>query len=173
VIKVIQSIVRVVLALLVMFGFIPWICILLNDLFGLPVYDSLTLKIAGMVLLATGVCIVVHCAYVLFVKPRQFIPSPTITPENFIADGLYRFARNPMYLGDFIIILSIFFLFGHLTLAVYFLAAIAFVHFMVIFKEEKVLETSFGKEYSTYREQVPRWVPDFKSRRALSNRADS
>jgi protein-S-isoprenylcysteine O-methyltransferase Ste14 len=161
VIKRIQSIVRVFLALLVMFGLIPWICILLNNLLDLPVFDNLQLKIAGTVLLVMGSCIVGHCAYVLFIKPRQFIPSPTTTPENFIVDGLYRFVRNPMYLGDFIIILSIFCLLGHLLLAAYFLVAIIFVNFMVIFKEEKELEKSFGKYYSKYKEQVPRWIPNF------------
>ena len=50
----------------------------------------------------------------------------------------------PMYIGDFIIILSEFLLFGHILILAYLLVVILPVIIIVTFKEEKDLENKFG-----------------------------
>lgn len=150
------------LAFLLMFGIFPYVAIKLNNSYFLPVYDFIYFKIIGLVLATIGLTIVIHCAHTLFFKPEQSIPFPIQAPEKFVVEGLYKFIRNPMYLGDFMIILSEFFIFGHLLILIYLAIIIPFVNFMVIFKEEKQLEKRFGKEYAEYKEKVSRWIPHLK-----------
>jgi len=72
-------------------------------------------------------------------------------------DGVYRHARNPMYLGLGLGILAIAFAFASdwmLAMLVPFALAI---HFGVVLREERYLETKFGGEYRRYRNRVPRY----------------
>ncbi len=149
----------IVLAFLVMFVLFPLIAITLNIEFSLPVFDYPYLKAIGVILAILGCAILSHCANTLFFRPRQEMPIPLNAPEKFIVAGLYKYVRNPMYLGDFMVILAEFFIFGHLLILVYLLMVMIAVHLMVTRKEEKQLEEKFGKEYKDYRRNVPRWIP--------------
>jgi protein-S-isoprenylcysteine O-methyltransferase Ste14 len=141
----------------IVFGVLPYISIQLNNRYALPIYDNIYLQLTGLIFAAIGSAIVIHCANVLFFKRKQDNPR-FHAPEKFIVEGPYKFVRNPMYLGDFIIILSEFLILGYLLILVYLLIVIFFVEIMV-FKEEKDLEKKFGTEYIRYKERVPRWVP--------------
>ena len=64
-----------------------------------------------------------------------------------------------MYLGVGSVVLGEAILFGSLSLLGY-LAALAVIwHLFVILWEEPSLERTFGDEYRSYRESVPRWLP--------------
>lgn len=156
-----RSLLQIFIAFLFMFGIFPYIAIHLNNIYSLPIFDYVYLKIIGLIFAGIGLAIVIHCAYILFFRSNQNIPAPSQPPEKLIMAGLYKYIRNPMYIGDFIIILSESLLFGHILILVYLLIAILFVNILVIFKEEKGLENKFGNEYSEYKEKVPRWFPHF------------
>jgi protein-S-isoprenylcysteine O-methyltransferase Ste14 len=73
-------------------------------------------------------------------------------------DGLYRFTRNPIYVGFALIYLG-------LTAAVDSLAALVLlplclvvVDRFVIAREERYLAAKFGPEYDAYRRKVRRWL---------------
>jgi len=89
--------------------------------------------------------------------------SPTEAPQKLITSGVLQYTRNPMYLGYFSVVLSEFFLFGHILLLVYLVVLALFVHFMVVYVEEKGLEQKFGYEYVEYKKRVPRWIPRLKN----------
>ncbi len=77
----------------------------------IPIYDNIYLRLTGLIFEAIGLAIVIHCAYVLFYKPKQDSSILPMQPtQKFIEEGLYKFVRNPMYLGYFIIILAEFFI---------------------------------------------------------------
>ena len=75
-----------------------------------------------------------------------------------ITGGVYRFTRNPMYLGLATLLLAWAIWLGNLVA----LAGVAlFVWFMNRFQiapEERALEARFGSEYSRYRSRVRRWI---------------
>ena len=85
----------------------------------------------------------------------------TRTPRGnqpLITASVYRFTRNPIYLGFLLMLAGI-----PLNAGSYwgiFLAPIMVFLFnrLVIVPEEKVLEQRFGAEYSDYRARVRRWV---------------
>ena len=158
--KTLSSLLKILAAFIFMFCILPVLFIYLNYIFLAPVIDFPGATIIGYILLALGLLMVIHCAYTVFFKPRQASP----TPQKLVVDGLYRYVRNPMYLGDLIIYLAIFFLFGNLFLLVLFLLASVFIEVMVVKREEPPLEKKFGAAYRSYFEKTPRWLPSFKQK---------
>ncbi len=84
-----------------------------------------------------------------------FHPSQT---KKLVISGLYRFSRNPMYLGLLLILLGWGLWLGHpLNIALIALWIGYITHFQIK-PEEAVLREKFGGEYDTYRQQVRRWI---------------
>lgn len=76
--------------------------------------------------------------------------------QDLVITGLYKFSRNPMYLG-FILITSGYFL----ALRSYFIVIPILLFFVLnkaAEKEEKLLEKNFGKKYLEYKTKVPRFI---------------
>jgi protein-S-isoprenylcysteine O-methyltransferase Ste14 len=75
-----------------------------------------------------------------------------------VTDGLYRYTRNPMYLGMVLSLLGIALLLGSLgaMLPVPFYALVVQKRF--IEGEERFLEELFGEEYRAYRQRTRRWL---------------
>ncbi|MDP1621864.1 MAG: isoprenylcysteine carboxylmethyltransferase family protein [Bacteroidales bacterium] len=70
--------------------------------------------------------------------------------------GLYRFSRNPLYLGVFMITISCLIFFPNILNIVVGLYCIA-MQFLMIFGEEKFLAEKFGAEWDEYKRKVRRF----------------
>ena len=75
-----------------------------------------------------------------------------------MADGIYRFSRNPMYLSlaGLLVALAV-----YLQSAVSFLGVFLFVYLITqwqIKPEEYWLEKKFGEPYLAYKKKVRRWI---------------
>lgn len=84
-----------------------------------------------------------------------------MTPDgasSLVTSGIYRFTRNPMYLGDALILLAVAVFFSH----PYGLAGVAgFVVWMSVLQipaEERALRARFGEAYEAYCALVRRWI---------------
>ncbi len=84
-------------------------------------------------------------------------PAPIDPPKVLVTQGLYKFNRNPMYVGVVGVILSEALFFGSISLLVY--AALLWFgfHLSIIFYEEPHLRRKFGTMYQEYCRKVPRW----------------
>ena len=78
-------------------------------------------------------------------------------PTSLVSDGLYRFSRNPMYVGVLMVIFGQAVLLASSTVAVYGLAVFVFFHCAVVFFEEPHLRRTRGLAYEEYCRLVPRW----------------
>jgi protein-S-isoprenylcysteine O-methyltransferase Ste14 len=72
---------------------------------------------------------------------------------------MYRYVRNPMYVGVLLVTAGWAIFFWSWALLLYGLAVWIIVHLFVVLVEEPVLEQKFGEAYLRYREEVGRWVP--------------
>ena len=85
-------------------------------------------------------------------------PIKASAASSLVTGGVYRFTRNPMYLGLSITLMGwAVFLSNPLAL----LAVPLFVLYMEKFQinpEERVLSSLFGAEYAAYEEKVRRWL---------------
>jgi protein-S-isoprenylcysteine O-methyltransferase Ste14 len=105
-------------------------------------------------LLLMGMMVQVHAKLVLG-RSLGCVPAN----RGLKLSGPYRFVRNPMYVGVVAIVLGEALLLGAVALLWY--AAVVWLafHLFVLGYEEPTLGRSFGDEYKTYRENVPRWLP--------------
>jgi protein-S-isoprenylcysteine O-methyltransferase Ste14 len=110
----------------------------------------------GILLLVFGIFLAVWAA-LLFRSKRTPI-YPTTQPTTLVTSGPFRFTRNPIYLGLFIILLSFVFWFGSLPILVAPLLFLLVMNFYYLPFEEAKLETTFGESYTNYRQRVRRWL---------------
>lgn len=115
-------------------------------------------QLFGLIPMAIGAAIYLRCAWD-FASTGKGTPAPIDPPKRLVARGLYRFVRNPMYVGVLLALLGEAWLFRSWTLLAY--AAIVFTweHLFVVFYEEPTLRRQFGESYSDYLARTPRWIP--------------
>jgi protein-S-isoprenylcysteine O-methyltransferase Ste14 len=112
----------------------------------------------GIALMVIGAALTAACV-VTFVVRGQGTPAPFDPPRAFVASGPYRWVRNPMYIGAFLLLA------GYALCAVSFaallvaFAMLAAAMLFVLLYEEPSLERRFGESYRTYRRATPRWIP--------------
>jgi len=70
--------------------------------------------------------------------------------------GLYRYTRNPMYVGVLTVILGWALLYRSSAVAIYAVVVATCFHSFVVFFEERVLGVRFSAEYERYCAEVPR-----------------
>jgi protein-S-isoprenylcysteine O-methyltransferase Ste14 len=75
-----------------------------------------------------------------------------------VTEGLYRFTRNPIYVGFTLVYVGISALARTLTPVMLLPAVFAIMRRGVIEREERYLERKFGEEYLEYKGRVRRWI---------------
>jgi protein-S-isoprenylcysteine O-methyltransferase Ste14 len=111
---------------------------------------------AGLLPLALGVAL-------NLVAGKTFIRSGNRVraleaPQKLVTSGVYRFSRNPMYLGMVLILAGIAFLLATLTPFIIVPVFAVVMDRVFIDAEETVLEERFGDRYRQYRQEVRRWL---------------
>jgi protein-S-isoprenylcysteine O-methyltransferase Ste14 len=83
---------------------------------------------------------------------------PTGTASTLVTNGIYGYTRNPMYLGMFVILVSLAVALG--SLAFYIAALVFFLIINSVFcpYEEAGLREIFGEDYTDYTTRVRRWL---------------
>ena len=114
--------------------------------------------IFGVVPFAIGVVMLLWCVRDFYVSGRGTL-APWDPPKRLVIVGLYRFTRNPMYVGISLLLAGWSLLTASPLLGSYTVVlAIAF-HLRVTLYEEPRLKKQFGEEWATYAATVPRWLP--------------
>jgi protein-S-isoprenylcysteine O-methyltransferase Ste14 len=114
-------------------------------------------KYAGVVLQGIAWGIYLWCA-ADFMR-SQGTPAPVDPPKELVMRGLYRYVRNPMYVGVMTGIAGVAVWFGEALVVVYGVIGFVLVHTFVTVYEEPHLRKVFGQAYEGYCKAVPRWIP--------------
>jgi protein-S-isoprenylcysteine O-methyltransferase Ste14 len=91
-------------------------------------------------------------------KSTEQKPEPWTTTPEIIITGIYRYTRNPMYLGLGLIQSAIGIGFVNIWIILLLPASFLMVYHIAIKHEEVYLEEKFGKSYLNYKNQVRRWI---------------
>ena len=115
-------------------------------------------RYAGLAAMLVGVLIYLWCAWD-FVFAGKGTPAPIDPPKELVVRGLYKYVRNPMYIGVLSLVLGQSLWFEAIGLLAY--GGLVFLLFsaFVFFYEEPALRRKFGASYKRYCEMVPRWLP--------------
>ena len=92
-----------------------------------------------------------------FMTKGEGTPFPLDPPKNLVTGRLYRYTRNPMYMGLFAVLTGWALWFSSVSVVLYALLASTVVQLFVIFVEEPFLKRQFGAAYDDYFKKVPRW----------------
>lgn len=86
-------------------------------------------------------------------------PAPVMPTRHLVLTGLYRYVRNPMYVGVFSAIAGQSLLFQNFHVLVYGVCMFFVAACFVLLYEEPTLRRTFGAEYDDFCANVPRWIP--------------
>ena len=111
---------------------------------------------SGIIPLVAGLIIIIWSARLFNQAQTAIIPFKE--SSQLVTGGMYRFTRNPMYLGMVFILLGIALLLGSLTPFIPIPLFAWLITSLFISKEEDMLEERFGEEYLEFRTRVRRWI---------------
>ena len=77
--------------------------------------------------------------------------------------GMYSLCRNPLYLGNFLMMLSPVLLLGNWLFALCFTLAFWLYYERIIYAEESFLTQKFGDAYLQWAQNTPAFVPSFRN----------
>ena len=127
-------------------------------LFSHPPITLSAASLAGGALLSVGVLIYLWCLWD-FATAGGGTPAPIDPPKHLVIRGLYKYVRNPMYVGVLSVILGWAILFMSSGLAIYGVCVATCFHLFVVLYEEAHLKGLYGAGYEQYCSQVNRWLP--------------
>ncbi|HYK39897.1 MAG TPA: isoprenylcysteine carboxylmethyltransferase family protein [Candidatus Eremiobacteraceae bacterium] len=122
--------------------------------------------IASMFLFLAGVLIYLWCAWDFSVKGLG-TPAPFDAPKKLVVNGVYRYVRNPMYVGVACIIAAQIVAVWSTEIFLYLLFVLLCANLFVLFYEEPHLRKIFGEQYEDYCRNVRRWIPRLTPYRPL------
>ncbi len=111
---------------------------------------------AGVVPLLAGAALIV-AGLRRFRRSRTTI-KPFCEARRLVTDGVYRYTRNPMYLGEVMILLGAWVLMGAVSPVVAVGAYAVIADRWFIRAEETMLLAKFGQEYRDYCRKTHRWI---------------
>lgn len=124
-------------------------------------------------LFGAGFALSFWCAMEFALRGRG-TPAPFDPPKRLVITGLYRWVRNPMYLGMGLMLIGEALLMPQIwrEMAALFAVLFVVVAIMVVKKEEPDLRRLFGSDFETYCREVPRWIPRLTPFRGLGRAAE-
>ncbi len=113
--------------------------------------------VAGLMLLVGGI---VGVTGVLTFRRHETTVNP-LKPGDasaIVTEGIYRYTRNPMYLGLALALLSWAVFLGNLLALAWVAMFVVYLTQFQIKPEERALEELFGEAFRKYRSEVRRWI---------------
>jgi len=110
----------------------------------------------GALIMLPGILILLHSG-ASFIKAKTGL-LPFSDATTLVTGGLYRYTRNPMYLGMVFFLLGVALFLGSLS-ALIPVAAFAWIIDRQFIRDEEIFLTGiFGDEYKEYKKRVRRWI---------------
>ena len=103
-----------------------------------------------------------------YIRPEVMVDGALHT-HTVVAEGPYRFVRNPLYLGTNLVALGYAVMASRLGAALL-VAGVFLFNYRIILREERELTLAQGENYERFRREVPRLWPSLRPRVAESER---
>lgn len=110
----------------------------------------------GVVLLVAGIWL--DLAGDSAFKRRGTPVSPDATPSALVTSGVFRWTRNPMYLGMVVMVAAVAALLGAFAGLVVPAVLVVVLDREFVTGEERRLAEAFGSDYAEYASAVRRWI---------------
>lgn len=133
---------------------VPW----LITRFRIPPGEPLVQVAVAATLMAIGLAPLFE-SMIRFIVVGHGTLVPAVPTKHLVVSGLYRYVRNPMYIGVITVLAGEAVLFRSRHMLVYLALVWLIMHLFVCLYEEPKLARTYGEEYARFRRNVPRWIP--------------
>jgi len=130
--------------------------LILNWVIPFPAPWTFILRVVGGLIVIAG--FLLAGSAISQMRKVHTSPDPRQPVHSLVIHGPYRFTRNPIYLGFFLIYLGFTLLAGTLWGLIASPFLIWTITSAVIRAEEVYLDGKFGEEYKAYRSRVRQWL---------------
>ncbi len=110
----------------------------------------------GLVVMFVGISILLWSVRDFYVVGEGTLASWD-PPQNLVMTGLYRYSRNPMYIGVLILVAGWALYLNSILLAAYTVLLGILFHLRIVMHEEPWLQSQFEDDWKDYKGQVSRW----------------
>lgn len=117
--------------------------------------SNLIQKVFGLYLTATGTFVFINALVAMKDSWRAGVAKHD--ERELITKGIYKYSRNPAFLGFDLFYLGILLMYFNIPLLIISLAGIVLFHLQIL-NEEAFCEEYFGKKYLKYKEKVSRYA---------------
>jgi len=120
-----------------------------------PGLDDLAARIIGYGLGAAGIALMAWGFFTLYRANTTVLPHRRV--ERLVTHGAFRFRRNPIYMGEVLLLLGLAQTTGNIWMAIMAPLFALGVYGLAILPEERHLEARFGNAYLDYKAGTRRW----------------
>jgi protein-S-isoprenylcysteine O-methyltransferase Ste14 len=117
--------------------------------------DPDSLSLVGLVVAIAGLSLSVSGFHAL--KSRGGVVNPLPLPKMLVTDGVFRWTRNPGYLGMLIALFGVALIFAFDWLLILIVPTWVILNLAVVRHEELYLQQRFGRAYLDYTKRTPRY----------------
>jgi protein-S-isoprenylcysteine O-methyltransferase Ste14 len=82
--------------------------------------------------------------------------------EDLVTGGIFNHCRNPLYVGNVLMLWGVGILSNSLLYVVIFIPLFLFIYQAIVLAEENFLRNKFGAQFDAYCKKVNRWIPDLR-----------
>lgn len=82
--------------------------------------------------------------------------------EGLVTEGIFKHCRNPLYVGNILMLLGVGILSNSLIYVVIIMPVFLFIYQAIVLAEENFLRGKFGPDFDKYCRTVNRWWPDLR-----------
>src|SRR5690606_21326364 len=115
-----------------------------------------SLPYAGVVLAGLGLALVLAAVMQMVAARTTFVPRRD--PDALVSSGLFRVSRNPIYLGDALILVGLCLYWNAVLALPLVIIFVRLISRRFIEGEEAVLRHRFGSAFDTYAKRTRRWI---------------
>ena len=130
--------------------------IALHFLFPVATFLPLPWRFAGLLPIVVGIAL--NIAADRQFKRRNTTVKPFQESSVLVTDGVFRWSRNPMYLGMILIVSGMAIIEGSVTPWIIVAALTLILDRIFIVREQKMLQDTFGTVFQQYEKRVRRWL---------------
>lgn len=114
------------------------------------------MPVVGTLVFITGIAADISTMLLFIRRKSNILPHKAAT--RLITDGPFRFSRNPIYVGNTLMLAGAGLAFASSWLLIAAITAAVATHFLAVLREEAHLKARFGAEWKAYAARTPRWL---------------
>ena len=126
-----------------------------------PFFPHLTLaafNVLSILSLVSGIAVIVFAIKSFKDYKTTINPLKPETASSLVTSGVFKYTRNPMYLGLLLILIYLSLIFNVVGGCLVSLGFIIYITKFQIIPEEVAMEKLFGNQFLEYKQQVRRWI---------------